>query len=277
MPLTDFQIQVAAILLCNRAPESHLAGGAALHLLPNSNRYSNDLDFFHDSVERVAEAYQADFEVLSDHGFDVAVEMTQPGYVRALVSRAGLFTQIEWAHDSAWRFMPPIQHPVVGYQLHPIDLAVNKVLTLAGRDEARDFLDILFVHNEILPLGALVWAAVGKDPGFTPFSLLELLRRRGKYRSEDFRRLNLARDVDLQKTKSTWLLALEAALEFVTRREPDQAGCLYYSVSERRFVAPADAGESLPDGVSPHFGRPGGVLPNFFQGDASAELARSAW
>jgi hypothetical protein len=28
-------------------------------------------------------------------------------------------------------------------QLHPIDLAVNKLLALAGRDEARDFLDIL--------------------------------------------------------------------------------------------------------------------------------------
>jgi hypothetical protein len=277
MPLTEFQIQVAGLLLCNRAPESHLAGGAALHLLPNSTRYSNDLDFFHDSVERVADAYQADIEVLSGHGFDVAIEMTQPGYVRASVSRAGLSTQIEWAHDSAWRFMPPIQHPVVGCQLHPIDLAVNKVLTLAGRDEARDFLDILFVHREILPLGALVWAAVGKDPGFTPFSLLELLRRRGKYRSEDFKRLHLARDVDLQETKSRWLLALEASLEFISRRDPDQAGCLYYSGSERRFVAPADAGTSLPDGVSTHFGRPGGVLPRFFQGDALAELARSAW
>ncbi len=277
MPLTEFQIEVAGLLVCNRAPESHLAGGAALHLLPNSKRYSNDLDFFHDSVERVAEAYQADSDVLSERGFKIVVEMTQPGYVRASVSRVGLITQIEWAHDSAWRFMPPIQHPIVGYQLHPIDLAVNKVLTLAGRDEARDFLDVLFVHSEILPLGALVWAAVGKDPGFTPLSLLELLRRRGKYRSEDFVRLHLDQEVDLQDTKSRWFLALDDALEFINRRDPDQAGCLYYSVSERRFVAPAGASEPLPDGIFHHFGRPGGVLPSFFQGDVLAELARSAW
>lgn len=68
--------------------------------------------------------------------------------------------------------MPAQKHPHSGYQLHPIDLAINKVLALAGRDEARDFLDVLHAHATILPLGALCWAAVGKDPGFTrsPYS-----------------------------------------------------------------------------------------------------------
>jgi hypothetical protein len=47
--------------------------------------------------------------------------------------------------------------------LHPIDLAVNKVLALAGRDEPRDLLDTLYQHREVLCLGALCWAACGKD------------------------------------------------------------------------------------------------------------------
>jgi hypothetical protein len=274
MPLTEFQIKVAGLLLRNRGPESHLAGGAAIHLLPNSKRFSNDLDFFHDSEDRVAEAYQADQKVLSENGFEVLVEMTQPGYIRSSVTRAAQSTKIEWAHDSAWRFMPAIEHPLVGYQLHPIDLAVNKVLTLAGRDEARDFLDMLFVHSEILTLGALIWAAVGKDPGFTPLSLLELLRRRGKYQKVDFSRLHLVEEVDLKKMKSTWLLALEDAEEFVNQRDPDEAGCLYYSGKERRFVAPSQISDTE---ISPHFGRPGGVRPQVFPGDALAELARSSW
>jgi hypothetical protein len=274
MPLTEFQIKIARLLFGNRGPESHLAGGAAIHLLPNSKRFSNDLDFFHDSEDRVAEAYQADQKILSQNGFEVLVEMTQPGYIRSSVTRAGQATQIEWAHDSAWRFMPPIEHPLVGYQLHPIDLAVNKVLTLAGRDEARDFLDMLFVHSEILPLGALVWAAVGKDPGFTPLSLLELLRRRGKYRTVDFSRLHLVEEVDLRKMKSTWLLALEDAEEFVNQCDPDEAGCLYYSARERRFVAPS---QTLDTETSPHFGRPGGVFPQVFPGDALADLTKSSW
>ena len=32
----------------------------------------------------------------------------------------------------------------------------------------RDLLDALFLHEHLLPLGALVWAAAGKDPGYTP-------------------------------------------------------------------------------------------------------------
>jgi hypothetical protein len=46
MPLTSFQESVARLLSGNRTEDSHLAGGAALHLHPNSKRYSNDLDYF---------------------------------------------------------------------------------------------------------------------------------------------------------------------------------------------------------------------------------------
>jgi hypothetical protein len=55
--------------------------------------------------------------------------------------------------------MPLVRDPLGGLLLHPIDLAVNKVLALAGRDEPRDFVDILFVHKTVLQLGGLNWAA----------------------------------------------------------------------------------------------------------------------
>ncbi len=60
MPLTSFQTDLATLLAQNRTPDSYLAGGAALHFAPNSKRYSNDLDYFHDSVERVASAFADD-------------------------------------------------------------------------------------------------------------------------------------------------------------------------------------------------------------------------
>lgn len=60
------------------------------------------------------------------------------------------------------------------------------MLALAGRDEPRDFLDIFFIHDTILSIGALVWTAVGEDPGFAPQALLEIIQRRGKYQLEDF-------------------------------------------------------------------------------------------
>jgi hypothetical protein len=258
MPLTAYQEGVARLLSSNRSFDSYLAGGAAIHLEPHTQRYSNDLDYFHDSVERVATAFADDEKQLRGDGHDVTVEIGLPGYIRATVSRGGARTKVEWAHDSAWRFLPTIRNDVVGYVLHPIDLAINKLLAVAGRDEPRDFLDILELHTRTLSIGALCWAAAGKDPGFTPLSLLEMLRRRGKYHPEDFARLNLVGPVDLPALKARWLDALSDADAFVRSRPPGEVGCLYYSPGLARFVAP---GVNGPADAVPHYGRPGGVLP----------------
>ena len=258
MPLTPYQEEVARLLSANRSFDSYLAGGAAIHLEPHTRRYSNDLDYFHDSVERVATAFTDDERRLGETGHELAVEVLLPGYVRATVARGAARTKVEWAHDSAWRFMPTIRSDVVGFTLHPVDLAINKLLALVGRDEPRDFLDIIELHLRTLPLGALCWAAAGKDPGFTPFLLLELLRRRGRYRAEDFGRLHLVEPVNLPLVKTQWLAALSDAEAFVRSRPPAEVGCLYYSQGLARFVAPAAGGAT--DAV-PHYGRPGGVLP----------------
>lgn len=261
MPLTEFQETVARLLSGNRSEDSHLAGGAALHLEPSSKRYSNDLDYFHDSVERVATAFDADRALLDEHGYQVHIDLNQPGYIRASVTKGSQATSIEWAHDSAWRFLPPIKNDIVGYQLHPVDLAINKLLALAGRDEARDFLDILMIDREVLPLGALCWAAVGKDPGFSPRSLLELLKRRGKYQAEDFKRLRLSEPIDLAELKAQWLDALARAERFIAAQDPSEIGCLFYDRAQQRFIAPDSNAHHAGSTVVPHFGRPGGVLP----------------
>ena len=134
MPLTTFQSNISQLLAPNRSPDSYLAGGAALHLAPNSKRYSNDLDYFHDSEERVAQAFADDSTALTDAGYRVEMEMNQPGYIRAIVSKGKQRTKIEWAHDSAWRFMPPVKDKLIGYRLDPVDIAINQVLSLAWRD-----------------------------------------------------------------------------------------------------------------------------------------------
>ena len=260
MPLTNFQRDVAFLLAANRSEDSYLAGGAALHIAPSSLRYSNDLDYFHDSIERVTSAFEQDSKTLQEHGCSISIEMNQRGFIRAIVSKGNDATKVEWAHDSAWRFMPPIKSVEVGIQLHPIDLAVNKILALAGRDEPRDFLDILFIHETILPIGAVIWAAVGKDPGFTPSSFLEIIRRRGKYRPEDFARLHLAQPVDLVSNKTKWLAALDEAEQFIKERPSAEAGCLYYSAEKNSFVMPRKGEKGVP-----HFARPGGVIPSILE------------
>lgn len=261
MPLTDFQRSILALLAETRTPDSYLAGGAALHFSPRSVRYSNDLDFFHDSEERVATAFSDDSSRLEAARFHMEVVLSQPGFVRAVVSRDTQSTRIDWAHDSAWRFMPPVRDELGGFVLHEVDLAVNKALALAGRDEPRDFVDILFIHDNILPLGALCWAAVGKDPGFTPLSLLELLRRRGRCRPEEISRLDLANPFDLAAGKTAWLAALDEAEAFVQARPVEELGCLYYSHELGQFVQPLLTDDLEVRRIGIHFGSPGGVLP----------------
>lgn len=261
MPLTSIQQQILAVLAQHPAAGRYLAGGSALHSHPNSTRFSHDLDLFHDEVEQVARAFEEDSEALRREGFELELLLSQPGHIRALVRRGDEATRVDWARDSSWRFMPLVRHPDGGWMLDPIDLATNKVLVLAGRDEPRDFVDILFASENVLPLGPLVWAAAGKDPGFTPLSLLEQLKRRGRYHSEDLRRLDLAVPLDLVELKARWLRALEEAEAFILSRPPQEAGCLYHSTALGRFVQPEPDTELETQGVVPHYGRPGGVLP----------------
>ncbi|NIR46153.1 MAG: nucleotidyl transferase AbiEii/AbiGii toxin family protein [Gemmatimonadetes bacterium] len=262
VPLTEFQRRLLAELAASAAAdERYLAGGAALHFSLNSTRYSDDLDFFHDSVARVGKAFEADRARLEGVGYEVEVGSSLPGFVRAVVSRGAEATRVDWAHESAWRFMPLVRDPLGGLLLHPVDLAVNKVLVLAGRDEARDFVDILFVHRHVLPLAGLCWAAAGKDPGFTPLSLLELLKRRGRHRPQEIEKLNLAEPFDLVEAKQDWLQALASAEAFARERPPEELGCLYYSEAEDRFMLPEPGVSLEAQGLKPHFGSPGGVIP----------------
>lgn len=87
VPLTPFQRSLLGTLAARPDEGRYLAGGAAMHFAPNSLRYSDALDFFHDSEQRVATTFAADRTHLAAAGCTVAVEMSLPGFVRAIVCR----------------------------------------------------------------------------------------------------------------------------------------------------------------------------------------------
>jgi hypothetical protein len=97
-------------------------------------------------------------------------------------------------------------------------------------------------------------------------SLLELIKRRGRYRAEDFARLHLAEPFDLRAAKGTWLEALADAERFARERPPEEHGCLYYSTPQGRFVIPEPGRSLASDGIVLHFGAPGGVVPRMADG-----------
>ena len=170
MPLSKIHIDVLRLLAAHRDPESYVAGATPLN--QNTARYSDDIDIFHDREERVAAAALHDVNVLAAAGYRIAWLRQLPLLYTVEVTHGDASTRLEWVVDSDYRFFPTMRDETFGYVLHPADLAMNKVMTAAGRREVRDLVDLVMIHATILPLGAVIWAAVEKSPGFTPDTLL---------------------------------------------------------------------------------------------------------
>jgi len=175
----------------------------------------------------VAENAAADADVLAAAGFTVVWQNRTEGFHRALIERHGQSVKIEWVYDSAFRFFPVVPDPVLGYRLHDADLAVNKVLAGAGRLAIRDYIDLIHLHRTYLHLGALAWAATGKDPGLSPLLILNELNRHTRYQPEDLAEVRLREPVSLSVLKVAWLEMLRSARDLVTRLPAAEVGCLY--------------------------------------------------
>jgi len=120
---------------------------------------------------------------------------------RARVRRGDEELRLDWCYDSAFRFFPVQPDPEFGYAYIVPTWPATRSWALAGRSEVRDFLDILYLHEHYLSLGAMCWAACGKDQGFTPWSLLDLARRHVKYREEDLQSEHLTLPLRLTDLK----------------------------------------------------------------------------
>lgn len=171
-----------------------MAGATAINR--DGPRYSDDIDIFHDREERVATAADADVVLLNESGFSTRWLRREPGIHAALVAKGGVDTRLEWARDSDFRFFRTVPDDLFGYRLHMFDLATNKALAAGGRREPRDVLDLITIHERHIRLGAVIWAAVGKDAGYSPESLIAEIRRNARYRADDYADLALAKPVD---------------------------------------------------------------------------------
>ena len=207
MPVTQFQRDVLQVIAANRDVRSHFAGGLVLHADPDSARFSHDFDIFHEVAEDVARSSDADVATLRAAGFEVSLtrgDWSQPATFRkAIVKRGAQSVEIDWAADSAFRFFPVEKDPLLGCRLHLFDMATNKALALCARTETRDYVDIIELHR-LYPLSAIVWAACGKDPGFTPLSLLGLMRRFAKVDPLKLHEIQ-ARQLDPIALKHAWI------------------------------------------------------------------------
>jgi hypothetical protein len=256
VPLSALQQRILTRIARHRDPESFVAGGTVLNR--EGARYSDDIDIFNDVLERVEAAATKDAGALIDAGLTVKWIRRGAGFFSATVTDGTETTKIEWVHDSDFRFYPAVSDELFGYMLHPVDLAVNKVAAAADRSVARDMIDLLTVHDSVLPLGAAVFAAVGRAAGWTPEGMLAEIRRHiSSISREDYAQLAVAVPLDVDAAVMRLRAVAGEAEAFVRQMPPGCEGVLF--LSDGRPVQPDPA---QLDKYTKHAGKRRGHWPS---------------
>lgn len=235
MPLSRLQSRILHTIAQNRNPNSFVAGGSVLNR--SGIRFSDDVDIFHDREEDVATCALKDAKALQEAGFTVTWERRNPGIFTAVLSDGSEQTRLEWVRDSDFRFFPATPDDLFGFRLHQFDIATNKALASAGRRVPRDVIDLLTIDEHVVPLGAVINAAVAKDIGFTPESLIAEIRRNARYQAEDFLDINLAGEIDAASIMRRFREALDRAEQFVSHVPASLIGHVFLD-DKGRIVAP---------------------------------------
>ena len=238
MPLSKIQSDILKVIAGSRDAESFVAGGLPLNR--SGPRFSEDIDIFHDREERVALAANADATLLAAAGYHVQWLRREGAIHSAEISSSAGSTKLEWLADSDYRFFPAVKDAEFGYVLHIVDLSVNKLMAAVGRREPRDLVDLVRLHEQHLPLGAIAWAAVVVAPGFTPEGLLAELRRNTRYVVDDFRRLRADPPIDGGALLAKLRQAVAEAEPFVAAMPTDLAGTIFLKDGEPVQPDPAN-------------------------------------
>ncbi len=267
MALTPLQRDICRLIADTRiaSGESYVAGGAALNELLAAPRVSRDLDLFHDTEAALDASWRSDQRLLEENGYSVRPLRERPSFVEAEVVHGGSGVVLQWTRDSAYRFFPLAEHPELGLTLHPFDLATNKVLALVGRLEVRDWVDVIECDERLQPFGYLAWAACGKDPGFSPVSILEHAARSGRYSAEEVSSLAFAGPTpNAGELSRRWHALLGAARGVVAQLPAEESGKCVLDRDGRLFKGDDPAlRQALASGrIHFHAGRICGALPS---------------
>jgi hypothetical protein len=168
-----------------------------------------------------------DARTLEEAGYRVKWIRQLPTIHSAEISHEDTRTRLEWLFDSDCRYFPTVPDEVFGYVLHPLDLAMNKVMAAAGRRTVRDLVDLVTIHETTLPIVAVVWATVEKSPGFTPEGLIGEIRRNSHYPAAESKALETTVALNPKAVTQQLRAILEDAEAFVSQMPSERAGLLF--------------------------------------------------
>ncbi len=181
--LTLLQRRIATII--GKLPEAELfalAGGGALIARGDVDRQTRDLDFFGPDLAGVDKLVPAVERALHEAGMNVHRVREGRGFFRLEVRYLEEVTEVDIGADAR---LLPIERGELGPILAGEELAVDKVLAVFGRAEARDFADLSAVADRY-GLVHLCQRALDKDRGFDPQVFRAMLDRFDRLPRDEF-------------------------------------------------------------------------------------------
>ncbi len=225
VPISKFQSEVLRTLAAQRSPDSYIAGGIAINR--QGPRFSRDIDIFHDSEGRLESAAKADGAALEAAGYRLSWGRVRQGKRDATVARHDEAMQLEWVTDASFRFFATQPDELFGYVLHPADLATNKAAAAADRRVPRDIVDLVTIHETVLPLGAVISAATGKFLGVTPEEMLMEITRHSRFTAAEFAVLATEQPIDVADLHRRIRAMIEDAEAFIALLPTEAVGVMF--------------------------------------------------
>jgi predicted nucleotidyltransferase component of viral defense system len=177
--LTPFQQQIVAAI-CKSPLQEHfyLAGGTALAVFYLHHRYSLDLDFFTADPTAVSRVPAILEDIAREINAQVTFTRTLGTFLQCFFQNGGgERVQIDFAQDSPYRLQPVRLDEELGIQVENlVDIACNKLSAL-DRAEPKDFVDIYFICQEVMPFDELVEKTKQKHLGLDDYWLAVALQR----------------------------------------------------------------------------------------------------
>lgn len=176
--------------IISRAPLLHdnfiFTGGTALSACYLSHRYSDDLDLFTAERRLVVGAVDTLREALEAAKIAYEIRRRFETFAEIHVTFEAERVRLDLAYDAPYRLSPPrFDTTLQLYVDNPLDIACNKLSALFDRAEAKDFVDVYFIHQTgLMRLEEIIPRAKEKHIGLEEYWLA-----RSFYRITEVQRL----------------------------------------------------------------------------------------
>lgn len=150
-----------------------LTGGTALAAFYLHHRYSVDLDFFTTNPAALSQVPVIMQDISARLNLDITFTRTLGTFLECFVrADNGERVEMDFAQDTPYRLEPVRRHDELGILIDSsTDIACNKLSALFDRAEPKDFVDVYFICQGLLPFEQLVILARQKHVGMDDYWL----------------------------------------------------------------------------------------------------------